>query len=73
MVPLPANQMEDSYMNTKIETNQSVLSDAELNEVAGGSFFRLWVYSPGSLGTLASLTSNIAHGVGSVISHFKFW
>jgi hypothetical protein len=60
-------------MNTKIEMNQRVLSDVELKDVVGGSFFRLWVYSPGSLGTLASFTSNVVHTVGSVISHFKFW
>lgn len=64
-------------MNTKIEALSDikieVLSDVELNNVVGGSFFRHLVYGPGSLGTLASLTSNLAHTVGSLISHLKFW
>jgi hypothetical protein len=60
-------------VNTEIEVNHSVLSDLELNDVAGGSFFRHVIYFPGSLGTLASGTSTVVHAVGSVISHFKFW
>lgn len=74
----PANHMEDLHVDTNIEMNQC-LSDESLNDVVGGlggrlgAVFRFAVYSPGSLGTIASAFSSAAHAVGSVIDHFKFW
>jgi hypothetical protein len=65
-------------VNTKIEMNQA-LSDETLNDVVGGlggrlnDAFRWAIYSPGSLGTIASAFSSAAHAFGSVVSHFKFW
>jgi hypothetical protein len=81
------NQTGDTTM-TDIQTNRfEALSDAEIDNVAGGFSFANFMLGHGdprlgqfraaaiTVGAIAApgIIGGVAHTVGSVVSHLKFW